>query len=127
MTGKLDRAALAALLARKDDGTIRAALAAYHPYDLARLLPALPPERQQAVLDLLAPQRAGQVFGDLDRLAFARPYRRGGDGRAAARGSGPRDDLRRLCHRRRRAFARCGAGRADPRRQSRPQAARAAD
>jgi len=75
MTEKLDRAALAALLARKDDGTIRAALAAYHPYDLARLLPALPPERQQAALDLLAPERAGQVFGYLDpadQLALAR-------------------------------------------------------
>ncbi len=46
---RLDRAAPAAILARKDNGNHpRWALSSYHPYDLARLLADLPPEQQIA-------------------------------------------------------------------------------
>ncbi|MCX7685880.1 MAG: magnesium transporter [Acetobacteraceae bacterium] len=75
MATALDRAALAAILARKDDGTIRAALASCHPYDLAQLLAGLAPAERLAVLAALPPRRAGQVFGYLDpaeQLALAR-------------------------------------------------------
>jgi magnesium transporter len=75
MANTLDRAALAAILARKDNETIRAALSSYHPYDLTRLLADLPPEQQIAALSALPPRRAGQVFGYLeaaDQLALAR-------------------------------------------------------
>ena len=75
MAKALDRAALAAILARKDDDSIRAALASYHPYDLAKLLGDLPPEQRIAVLAAMEPRRAGQAFGYLeasDQLALAR-------------------------------------------------------
>jgi magnesium transporter len=75
MTKRLETAAFASLLARGDDISIRTAAAAYHPADIAGMLPAL--ARDQGVRALLAVpvERQAKIYGYLepaDQIALAK-------------------------------------------------------
>jgi magnesium transporter len=83
----LEKNALVAFIERKDLDSVRAALKPCHPFDIASLLPELPPEQQVEILLSLPAKRQAQVFGYLDaeeQLALARALRREDLGRLFA-------------------------------------------
>jgi magnesium transporter len=76
---RLQSAALGSILARSDDTSVRAAVADYHPANLAAILPTLALAQQKRVLAALPVARQAQVFGYLepaDQLALARALSR---------------------------------------------------
>lgn len=79
MDQRLQVAALSSLLARGDDISITTAVAAYHPADLAAILPELPePQRRRALLCLPVAKQA-EAFGYLapeEQLPLARSLTR---------------------------------------------------
>ncbi|WP_019015362.1 magnesium transporter [Elioraea tepidiphila] len=87
MIKPLEKNALVAFIERKDLDSVRAALKPCHPFDIASLLPELPPEQQVEILLSLPAKRQAQVFGYLDaeeQLALARALRREDLGRLFA-------------------------------------------
>jgi magnesium transporter len=83
----LEKDALVAFIARKDLDSVRAALKPCHPFDIASVLPELPPGQQVEILLALPAKRQAQVFGYLDaeeQLALARALRREDLGRLFA-------------------------------------------
>lgn len=87
MIKPLEKNALVAFIERKDLDSVRAALKPCHPFDIASLLPELPPEQRVEILLSLPAKRQAQVFGYLDaeeQLALARALRREDLGRLFA-------------------------------------------
>jgi magnesium transporter len=83
----LEKNALVAFIERKDLDSVRAALKPCHPFDIASVLPELPPEQRVEILLSLPAKRQAQVFGYLDaeeQLALARALRREDLGRLFA-------------------------------------------
>ncbi|WP_333672038.1 magnesium transporter [Elioraea tepidiphila] len=87
MIKPLEKNALVAFIERKDLDSVRAALKPCHPFDIASVLPELPPEQRVEILLSLPAKRQAQVFGYLDaeeQLALARALRREDLGRLFA-------------------------------------------